>query len=469
MNLTNVHRFRLATGALAGLLAVATPAVAQEQNRYDREMTVSPAEADEVEGVFAFSQDALELRDENAATLYLQAFTYLPEEDEEHEAEYWDLLKTPLDQLDAEEAKAWTDRLSQFHTEPAVRRRYADWGAPIEEQGYQALLPYLNDTRQLADLLGLKARGHAAAGEFDEAADVLRRMFVLAQHIGNARDAVLVEGLVGVGNAAITTDNVARIMELPAVPNRYWALATLPTPMFEFTHWMQGERSAAMAVLLDLYPPELMTAPRWIRFLDSLETGQLEGEPLTPKEIGQSFLVALAAAEYLQSRGYTFDKLEREGLLPTLARIMADKYFSRFDQMAKFGHLPFPKGYSRFEALEQSFAQEDQAERFPGFGTLADILLPSLSRAYERPYQLQRQIDALRIVEAIRDHVAANGELPASLDDCRLPIPEDPMTGEAFGYEVDGRTFHLTARRYDADRADSGFTWRVTVRETDVE
>ena len=102
----------------------------------------------------------------------------------------------------------------------------------------------------------------------------------------------------------------------------------------------------------------------------------------------------------------------------------------------------------------------------PGPGLLADILLPAMTKALAAPYRLERQIGALRIVEAVRDHAAHHdGALPASLDEMRLPIPEDPMTGEAFGYEVSGNTFTITARRYLPDDVNSGFTWRVAMRK----
>lgn len=101
----------------------------------------------------------------------------------------------------------------------------------------------------------------------------------------------------------------------------------------------------------------------------------------------------------------------------------------------------------------------------PGPGLLAEILLPALSRAVAAPYRLERQIGALRIVEAVRDHAAHHeGALPASLAELRLPVPEDPMTGQPFGYAVAGDTFTLTAPRYLENDPNTSLEWRVTMR-----
>jgi hypothetical protein len=66
---------------------------------------------------------------------------------------------------------------------------------------------------------------------------------------------------------------------------------------------------------------------------------------------------------------------------------------------------------------------------------------------------VKRKIAALRVIEAVRHHLAANqGELPASLSDIRgIPIPLDPLTGKPFQWTVEGETATLKAPPLPAD------------------
>ena len=51
----------------------------------------------------------------------------------------------------------------------------------------------------------------------------------------------------------------------------------------------------------------------------------------------------------------------------------------------------------------------------------------------------QQKIALLQTIEAIRMYAAANAsKLPASLSELPYPAPNDPITGQPFGYKVDG-------------------------------
>ena len=58
---------------------------------------------------------------------------------------------------------------------------------------------------------------------------------------------------------------------------------------------------------------------------------------------------------------------------------------------------------------------------------------------------IEQYIAALRVVEALRMHMATNnGALPKSLSEIRqVPIPNDPLSGEDFVFESDGKTATL--------------------------
>ena len=452
-----------------------------QKSQHDREMTVAPAKAEDAvppgqkADPFALSQDALPLRQENAATLYLQAISALPDtstlHDEQYGARYDELMAASPDSFD--EAKA-EELLKPFQltfalSERAVVRAGCDWGAPLEELGIETLLPYLNNVRVMANFMTLQARLHLARGEVDAAREMLRRVFIMAQHTGNAKQPVLVDGLVGVGVAAQAVEEARRMSERPSAPNQYWALSTLPSPMFDVPKWIRSERVFLTVSLPALRDPENMTSEEWTVTLKKFR------EYMAPDDNNASTLerlisdnaanaqMAADARPYLKARGYSDERLDEMGVPAVLATYMMDDYRSRFDAIAKLVYLPFP------QALPLIVEQEKRMTRArgePGPGLLADTLLPAMSKALAAPYRLERQIAALRIVEAVRDHAAHHeGALPATLKDVRLPIPEDPMTGQAFGYEVSGNTFTITARRYLPDDLNSGFNWRVTMRK----
>jgi hypothetical protein len=53
-------------------------------------------------------------------------------------------------------------------------------------------------------------------------------------------------------------------------------------------------------------------------------------------------------------------------------------------------------------------------------------------------------LDTLRCIEALRMHAAENdGKLPARLEDIKLPLPVDPVTGRSFQYKLEAGIGHL--------------------------
>ena len=77
--------------------------------------------------------------------------------------------------------------------------------------------------------------------------------------------------------------------------------------------------------------------------------------------------------------------------------------------------------------------RDQPARLFLGF-------IPAMFNVYAASVRLDRHIAALRCIEAIRLHAAANGgKLPAKLSDIKaVPVPTDPATGRPFVYRVQG-------------------------------
>ena len=60
--------------------------------------------------------------------------------------------------------------------------------------------------------------------------------------------------------------------------------------------------------------------------------------------------------------------------------------------------------------------------------------------------RVDRHLDAIQCIEAIRIYTAAHGKFPSSLEAIgEAPVPLDVATGQAFGYHASGDRAILTA------------------------
>jgi hypothetical protein len=76
--------------------------------------------------------------------------------------------------------------------------------------------------------------------------------------------------------------------------------------------------------------------------------------------------------------------------------------------------------------------------------------------AYVSGWMLKRKIQALRIIEAVRHHLAKRGKLPEKLADIEgLSIPLDPLTDLPFEWSVTGNTATLKGPPLPAEAPSS--------------
>jgi hypothetical protein len=118
-----------------------------------------------------------------------------------------------------------------------------------------------------------------------------------------------------------------------------------------------------------------------------------------------------------------------------------------FDESLKLWGLPHWERAAGIARLEQEFRAMRSEPAVLSRGTvLANLLTPAMARVMGASARFERRVAMLRTVEALRLHAAAQGKLPARLDDVKkVPIPADPMTGKPFTYHADGDTATLYA------------------------
>jgi hypothetical protein len=112
------------------------------------------------------------------------------------------------------------------------------------------------------------------------------------------------------------------------------------------------------------------------------------------------------------------------------------------DEVHKWCYVPYPEAVERRQALEDLCRRvEEECEILP----VARVFLPAVWACHTAVVRTDREIALLRVIEALRMHGAAHqGRLPEKLADVQeAPIPVDPVTGKAFGYQLDGDTAYL--------------------------
>ncbi len=126
-----------------------------------------------------------------------------------------------------------------------------------------------------------------------------------------------------------------------------------------------------------------------------------------------------------------------------VAIYLADDFRIWRYRLLKWSLVPYWQGWKGAHDADQAL----EASRRPDAGfRLSTMMLPALVRAYEYHQRLERHIDALRCIEAIRLYAARHeGKLPTSLEKItEVPVPIDVITGEPFTYEGGGDRATLT-------------------------
>jgi hypothetical protein len=177
--------------------------------------------------------------------------------------------------------------------------------------------------------------------------------------------------------------------------------------------------------------------------LDALLSGLGETRPLdaNESELRKNELVQVARAELPRVLQIPAEKAaamsDDEAGVRWYVRVRAN-----MDQLACAALcLPPHDAWPRFKEYDAEVkAIQDKCKMYPlEFFDPNSVYLPVWS--------LRRRVAALRIIEAVRDYLAAHdGKLPASLANITtVPLPMDPLTDEPFEWKVDGNSATLKA------------------------
>jgi hypothetical protein len=335
----------------------------------------------------------------------------------------------------------------------AARSEFCDWQflSSLREDGIGMLIPEASGMRHYGNLLALRARARVGEGRLEEALHELQTGMSIARDIGSAPQ--LINSLVGVAIAGNMLDQVEALIQAPNSPNLYWALTDLPSPLIDFRAGFEGDSVAFYAMIPGLRESEgkPMTVEQareqgenLIRLLSDGAVGPDTGSTSAAQRLGIAALVAKfypEAKRFVLSQGRSSAEVEAMPMIQVVMIHALYQFRCMRDEIYKWRNVPFWHARKALQRMPRIQRLEQAGMTF--FGGL----LPAYIGVSFAQVRLDRRIAALRCIEAVRLYAAAHeGKLPAALADIsEVPIPIDPVTGNAFDYEISGDTAVLSA------------------------
>jgi hypothetical protein len=356
----------------------------------------------------------------------------------------------------------------------AAFRRDASWEYPIGEtpSPYLILLPDVQGMRAfLAGGLSARIRYHLSRGELEAAREGIVVGLANARHL--ARTPFFVNQLVALALHRRMLERVDELISQPKSHNLYWALSSLPDSLVEMDRTASFESdifALTFPAVNDL--DRHRDAKEWskmarqlVEFLEQMgeipRHGRLEGEESIVEQLLQQLmpdekthlanLVGQARADLPRMLGISKEKVATMSDDEAGVRWYAHMRIARDHLTAAVLVLRPREAWPELRKLQDQIRQMQEKTLTKGF----DFFNPT--SIYVSIWSLKRKIGMLRIVEAVRDHLATHEGLPASLDEIKhVVVPVDPLTDQPFVWTVNGNTAMLTAPPLPADLVAAG-------------
>ncbi|HVS37802.1 MAG TPA: hypothetical protein VMS17_19750, partial [Gemmataceae bacterium] len=303
-----------------------------------------------------------------------------------------------------------------------------------------------------------------AERRFDDALVTAKTMFALSRHLGE--HPTFIGQLVGVAIASLAVGPLEEMIQQPGCPNLFWALTDLPAPFIDLRQGARGERDWAEGEFRLLDDKEPMSDAQIKQFLDrirtlldadkeSAKTGFIKGDPAGwVADQAKNEDRVLGARKRLITAGLAEDKVKQ---FPASQVILLDEkldYEIQRDQVLAMTTMPY------WQAEKVLAAGDDKLQKgerlFPWW--------PALIKVRQATARLDQRLALLRCVEALRIYAAENnGKLPAKLDDVKIPLPLDPVTGKPFPYQLDGDKATLRGTPPAGREKDAAYNVRYEV------
>ena len=393
----------------------------------------------------------------NAAPVYLRLDQQMHSDSlkqiNTQEAEWQDLPLADFPQVEARKlVETWSGKLQQL--EFGTRREHCDWDYTFLEEKdnpFTILLPDAQGMGTWARLLEVKSRLEIVTGQTEQAIHTLETGIAFGRHL--ASGPFIINKLIGIRIIGTMLDHLDELIGQPGTPNLYWALTALPLPLVDMGAAIEIERVVIGRSLtghtldeIDLNRPR--TDAEWSTFLADLHVRMIRMEKFLEASSGTApvtiaDLAGFKTAMLPQARDY----LKAHNLTTTsddqaLAVTIISLYRELTDENFKFAYTPYPDAVQRQTEVTQLLQTAKS-----GPAAICVQLIPNVQAALLAEVRLARKVAILRVVEALRLYAADHdGELPITIDQIKaVPIPLDPLTGQAFPYRLENATAILEA------------------------
>lgn len=451
---------RFVLAALAAVVTVfpaaAQPAPVPADGKVTIPLTLTPTGEQKPTSRFLLQPQYTDLQPGEKIGGFLKCFmeqnVFFNGENEKKRGEWNEL---PLDQLPLDQIKqqgilngiAYDPPFASLMVfmDQAARYDRVEWNIwhNLRKDGVYTLLPEVQKLRNLASVLKVRMRAEVKAGEFPRAAETAKTILGLARTM--EQHPTLIGYLVGVAIAAHAIDPLEEMVQQPGCPNLYWGLTDLGAPVLDMKTGAQGERTfltEQMRQVIDAPGPvpDEQFGPT-LKMLDELlSLDESKPNKRDPKRASTAYKrlaadpKAVAAAREFLAANVNKPEVVK-AYTPLQAVVVADvRHYAIYrDDMLKLLPLPLWQSAPLSAALDEDL-KKVKAE---GVLLLAPALAPSVMKVRQAQARLDQRVAYLRVIEAIRLHAHENGgRLPGSLDDIKLPLPPDPVTGKPFSYNV---------------------------------
>ena len=397
----------------------------------------------------------------NAATAYMHLFAsgFLDrcvrfEKQYDDELQAWSQCDTPRDQIPLQklrEASALFDVDFKHYIDRASRSRHCDWGYQIEDlTGPMAIgvtLDTLQDTRAISRIIALQTKLAILDSRFEDATNLMRMNYRLAENVGEVK--LVVGSLIALTVTGISNDSMLALIAAPDAPNMYWALTELPCSIANVRAALRMEVGIGLRIFPEIANAEstIHTREEWSRIVRGMPRTAMEisyAQPPAKRQVdfmalGAGLLSYAPAKRRLIDSGMDANQVEQMAVGQVLL-IDANREYRRLANRFETAiYFPLEGAIDRARTVEDQLFRAQEEERDSVGTILASMLLPALQHVRYAELRVQRDIDALRVIEALRMHAAKEGKFPGSLDEVKVvPVPNNPTTGKPFEYRLEG-------------------------------
>lgn len=298
---------------------------------------------------------------------------------------------------------------------------------------YMILLEEVQVARSIARLLRWRMAEQAAAGDWDGFVRTTRTGYRLAKLISTGD--TLIHSLVGIAITGIITEEVQRAAQHKGCPNFYWALASLPRPMFDLRPALELETSIVGRVFPFLSEcrqgplPEAVVQEKWEAMQKSLLA--IDSNVSAASSLVGALSIDKAKANLLE-RGWKEESFKDYPVMQLVLIDLDDTMREKGDMAMKYFLLPDDVAEDarkrENEALEKWLKENTTLANF-----VARTLFPAITQVSNAAKRTEHALNGAMNKEAIRMHVSKHGTLPASLDQLDVvPALRNPYTNKPF-------------------------------------